>query len=348
MRRISRLSSAAISWIAIVSVAQAQQTTAPDELARWLLPQSWQRDTDGPVISLGEQGKWDDTHIFAPTVALEDGQFQLWYCGSQGTRYMRTFKLGLASSDNGKNFVKFARNPMLEFSDGRQSILTPALARRGDGAVVREAGKLRMWFSATDFDQTQLHTLHEATSSDGVDWSAPSAPLLEHVYCPSVLKTDDGRYRMWYSDVRQRPWRIRYAESADGTHWEVRPEAVLDFTQPWESGILVYPTVLCIDGVYLMWYGSHDSRHKQTTAIGFAASLDGIDWHKHPQNPVLRPDAARPWESNYVTSGCVIRLPDGGYRYWYASRTKPPFVNLYYAINTARWAGPPHGNAEGD
>jgi hypothetical protein len=33
-------------------------------------------------------------------------------------------------------------------------------------------------------------------------------------------------------------------------------------------------------------------------------------------------------------------LTDGTYRYWYASRKQPPFLNLYFAINTARWAGP--------
>jgi hypothetical protein len=34
-------------------------------------------------------------------------------------------------------------------------------------------------------------------------------------------------------------------------------------------------------------------------------------------------------------------LPDGSFRYWYASRKAPPFLNLYFAINTARWTGPP-------
>ncbi|MFP6649475.1 MAG: hypothetical protein VB817_08430, partial [Pirellulaceae bacterium] len=60
-------------------------------------------------------------------------------------------------------------------------------------------------------------------------------------------------------------------------------------------------------------------------------------WHKHPDNPVLRPDPNRPWESHYVTSHSVIRMADGSFRIWYASRTKPPFVNKYFAINTATW-----------
>jgi hypothetical protein len=35
-----------------------------------------------------------------------------------------------------------------------------------------------------------------------------------------------------------------------------------------------------------------------------------------------------------------MRLADGSFRYWYASRKQPPFLNLYFAINTARWPGP--------
>ena len=41
----------------------------------------------------------------------------------------------------------------------------------------------------------------------------------------------------------------------------------------WEAEVLVYPTVLKIDGTYLMWYGSYDNAiRRETTAIGFAAS----------------------------------------------------------------------------
>src|SRR5436305_596478 len=102
--------------------------------------------------------------------------------------------------------------------------------------------------------------------------------------------------------------------------WPTAPTASVS------SGILAIPscnspTVLKIDDDYLMWYGSYfNATRRETTAIGFAVSRDGIDWTKHPQNPVLRPDSQRPWESNYVGSGCVLRLADGTFRYWYASR----------------------------
>lgn len=333
-----------VVWALIVcgSIVAAEP---PKELAKWLAPQQWQRDVEEPIVSLGMDGEFDDRHIFAPAVAEEGGKFSLWYSGSRGTPGNRVFRLGLATSYDGKRFEKHVGNPVLEFADGAHSILTPALSRNANGSVLRENGKLRMWFSSAMLGKSGLHTLHESTSSDGVHWEAPSEPLAENAYCPTVLKTERG-YEMWFSDVSRRPWVIRHATSEDGRRWNVAPRPALVLSQEWEAEVFVYPTVLKVDDAYLMWYGSYDHAiRRETTAIGFAVSLDGQNWHKHPQNPVLRPDPARTWESNYVGSGCVMRLADGSFRYWYASRKAPPFLNLYFAINTARWAGSAHSAA---
>jgi predicted GH43/DUF377 family glycosyl hydrolase len=335
-----KLSSAPLAMLLVVSIAStAHCSDPPAQLARWLQPQTWQKDIEGPVVSLGGAGEFDDMHIFAPAVAIENGRYTLYYSGSRGRPNQRVFRLGLAVGSDGRHFEKHRHNPILEFSDGSRSVLTPALLRRGDGTIEREQGKLRMWFTAAALGKSRLHTLHESRSVDGLEWDDPSPPLVEHCYCPTILKTD--RYEMWYADVSRRPWVIRHAESADGTHWQVDDRPALRLSQDWEAEIVVYPTVLKIDDVYLMWYGSYDRAiRRETTAIGFAASLDGRKWYKHPQNPVLRPDPDREWESNYVGSGCVTRLADGSFRYWYAGRKRPPFDNLYFPINTARWNGP--------
>jgi hypothetical protein len=313
---------------------------APMELQRWLGPQVWNRDVEGPIVSLGDPGQFDDMHIFAPAVAQENGGFWMWYSGSRGSPGNRVFRLGLATGKDGKQFERHPDNPVLQFADGAHSVLTPALLRSPDGSVLREDGKLRMWFSSAMLGKSGLHTLHESQSSDGVHWDEPSPVLAENVYCPTVLKTGQT-YQMWFSDVSRRPWVIRHAESKDGKQWMVTQRPALVLSQLWEGEVLVYPTVLKVDDAYLMWYGSYDHAvRRETTAIGFAVSLDGRTWQKHPSNPVLRPDKDRPWESNYVGSGCVMRLADGSFRYWYASRKAPPFLNLYFAINTARWAGP--------
>ncbi len=326
--------------VPLVVGAPGRGAEPPQKLTSWLGPQSWQRDTVGPVLSLGEPGRFDDTHIFAPAVIREQDRYWMWYCGSRGTVAERVFRLGLATSENGRDFTRHRDNPVLGFSAAGRSVLTPAPLRWPDGRVLREEGRLRMWFSSTRFqDPTGLHTLHEATSHDGISWSEPSGPLMEHVYAPTILR--EGRqYRMWYVDVQNSPWIIRHATSDDGRRWRVSPEPCLVVDQAWERARLFYPTVVKLEGVYLMWYGSYWQERGGTTATGFAASLDGLKWYKHPGNPVLRPDPDREWESHYVTSQSVMRLPDGSFRIWYASRKKPPFVNKYFALNTAVWKPP--------
>src|SRR5882672_8592484 len=97
---------------------------------RWLQPQNWQRDSDTPALSLGEKGKFDDQHIFAPHVIRQGSEFWMYYCGSQrcvdaGTYKgvakdpahseksdQRLFKLGLAKSKDGVHFERYSTEPV--------------------------------------------------------------------------------------------------------------------------------------------------------------------------------------------------------------------------------------------
>ena len=89
-----------------------------------------------------------------------------------------------------------------------------------------------MWFSAADLTvDGGLHTLHETTSLDGLTWACASEALLDHAYAPTIL-LEDGVYRLWYTDVEQEPWCIRYAESGKGCDWKVAVHPVLVIDQP--------------------------------------------------------------------------------------------------------------------
>ena len=85
--------------------AQAAELV-PSQLAAWLGPQGWQRDCDGPVVSLGKPGAFDDMHLFAPCVAHTEEGFALWYSGSRGDVRGRVFRLGLATSRDGIAFER--------------------------------------------------------------------------------------------------------------------------------------------------------------------------------------------------------------------------------------------------
>jgi hypothetical protein len=207
----------------LVSAITAPSEEPPAEVRPWLGPQEWTRDADGPVLSLGADGAFDDTHIFAPTVARDGGRYRMWYCGSQGfahdlapvrTRDERVFRLGLAESDDGVRFQRH-NGPVLELPTPRRSIVTPTILRDARGNVVREDGKLRMWFtSATLGGGGPPHAIQQAFSLDGVQWTDVSPIQISRAYCPTVVKTEPG-YTLWYTEPGRYPWVIRHATNSD-------------------------------------------------------------------------------------------------------------------------------------
>jgi predicted GH43/DUF377 family glycosyl hydrolase len=332
----------------------------------------WQRDREDPVIKIGEKGQFDDQHLFAPNVIRMGEEYWLYYSGSQNDVIAkgiykpaseltdaqkarirknkdkdRLYKVGLAKSKDGVHFQKYEGSPVFGFGDGRKGIVTPSMLRDSDGAAVREQGKLVMYFTGVDMPGDYKHNIYRSTSTDGVKWSPPSAILVANAYACHVMK-DGGLYRMWFVDVHTRPWVIRYAESTDALKWAVEKKPCLvPQEQKWEKGdkVLVYPSVIKEDGIFIMLYGSY-WEGPEKTAIGLAVSEDGKIWTRFAGNPVFKPEPKHSWEANFTTSQTFMKLPDGSYRLWYASRKKPDtegepgWSSMYYAIGTAHWAGP--------
>lgn len=150
-------------------------------------------DTAGPVLSLGEPGAFDDAHIFAPAVALENEAYKLWYCGSRGEVSQRVFRLGLATSSEGRVFRRYSRQPVFALDDEQASILTPTLLRNHDGTTLREDGCLRMWYSSTRFASLPNQRMREVLT--WTEYAALSAPdcavLLMNGDADWVIDRDD-------------------------------------------------------------------------------------------------------------------------------------------------------------
>lgn len=323
-------------------IAHAQ---IPAKLKKWMTAQHWERDTDSPVLSRGQQGAFDDTHIMAPLVKRIGGEYVMLYVGSSGSAYdlapqrmpdNRVYRLGMATSADGRTFTKHP-TPVAQLADPKRSFLTPTVLSNPDGTLVKDEGRYRMWFcSATLGGGGRPHSIQHATSNDGIHWSNFSDDLITRAYCPVVIK-DGDLYRMWYSEPGRYPWVIRHARSFDGYQWDVDQKPSIEKSQDWEHFVFNYAKVIKADDVYLMWYTSYATGDRLTTAIGFAASEDGITWHKHPDNPVFRPNPERAWEASYVSTGTVMAIDQNRFRMWYFARKKPPFRNLYEAFGTAVW-----------
>lgn len=136
---------------------------------------------------------------------------------------------------------------------------------RGDVGKIEVLENLRM----------KLNPISAFMSVDSEDQVSLSYPWVEF---------HEGVYKMWYgstidwtSENGEMIHVIKYATSKDGESWEKHGVAI-----PYELGVaqaFSRPTVLIDQNGYKMWF-SYRSGSGQKYRIGFAKSIDGINWER--------------------------------------------------------------------
>jgi hypothetical protein len=147
--------------------------------------------------------------------------------------------------------------------------------------VLPTDGAYRAWYvSATGWTTVNgepypRYVVRAADSADGLTWSAggPACIDLEAdefgIGRPWVVR-DPDRYRMWYSiRSHSRPYRIGYAESADGQRWERQDEraGIAASAAGWDSEMICYAAVIDVNGRRLMF---HNGNRHGATGFGVA------------------------------------------------------------------------------
>ena len=238
-------------------------------------------------------------------------------------------------------WTKYAGNPVLQKGTYPEWDMFAA----ADPCVIRDGDTLKIWYTGagtTLSDTTIRVRIGYAYSLDGINWTKyPENPVLiptpgdwDSLGLETVTVLEDTtapdyeRYRMWYAgsaDPVCGLYQIGYAYSPDGIHWTKHPDNPVLSCGPdssWENAGPEGPTVI-IDGDTLkMWYAGLDTiPDGQPTDyhlnIGYAWSLDGVNWTKYPDNPVLSVGAFGSWEFAYIQDPLVIKI-DNEYHMWYA------------------------------
>lgn len=230
-----------------------------------------------PLLDLGPLGCFDDSGVNPSCLITVGGKKYLYYIGWQRCeRVPYMLYLGLAVSEDGEHFTRHAPTPVLE-----RTPLEPVL--RSANTVLHENGVYRCWYvSGLDWIEWNsarypTYVIRYAESVDGVHWSAdgriciPFANDDEFGFGrPWVIK-DTGVYRMWYSvRARAAPYRIGYAESADGLTW-TRMDHLTGIERSdggWDAEMICYPMVIDVKGRRYMFYNGN--RHG---ASGFGVAI---------------------------------------------------------------------------
>ena len=203
----------------------------------------------------------------------------LYYIGwqrTQGVPY--AIFAGLAvSRDGGETFVRRSRAPILERTHEEPFF-------RSATSVIQDGSGYRMWYVAVRRWRSDdgaapypEYVIRTTSSDDGVSWRNPTHVCIDFASHdefgfgrPWVIR-DGDRYRMWYSiRSRTQPYRLGYAESADGVRWTRRDEAVgiTRSASGWDSEMICFACVADVDGRRYMFYNGN--RHGAT---GFGVAV---------------------------------------------------------------------------
>ena len=142
-----------------------------------------------------------------------------------------------------------------------------------------------------------------------------SGTWCNNVLFPVVIE-DEAIFKIWFTGwtgagARQ----VGYAESTDGLDWDIHPSAVLPGGAVADWNRHKFPgTVLRIDDTLRMWYGGSTNNYN-TFAIGYAWSLDGVEWNIHP-DPVLEKGDPGSWDDSGANFP-VVHFDGIKYHMWY-------------------------------
>jgi len=234
-------------------------------------PQTVKNLVTKPVIDKGAVGFYDDNGIIPSSIITYNDNIYLYTIGfSLKNKIIFDAASGLAiSKDGGKTFEKYT-GPVID-----RTLYDPCFA--ASPCVICDGNLFKMWYVSCDFweeldDNTYKHyyNIKYKESQDGVCWDIHSNVAIhyenEYEYAisrPSVIKDGENDYKMWYSYRGQpnvKTYRIGYAESDDGIHWNRKDNLMKQFDvskKGWDSEMICYPFVFDHKGKRYMLYNGN-------------------------------------------------------------------------------------------
>jgi len=213
-----------------------------------------------PYIAFENNPKsgWEDNLNRTCTMKnpIGDG-WLMWYTG-QANNYSY---IGVAKSDNGKDFYRFLDKPIISPETDFENISTM------NPFVMYENGKFRMWYAAGE--SCEPNVICYAESDDGIVWNKyPKNPIFEcnkekeyeqnRIGAVDILKDEKG-YLMFYIGYRDvNTACVCVARSKNGIDGWVRYDKnplVSPTPGAWDGEACYKPTVVKRkDGTYMLWY----------------------------------------------------------------------------------------------
>lgn len=190
------------------------------------------------------------------------------------------------------------------------------------------AKNLRMYYREVSRRKVAGKEMHAAdvvwttTSTNGVQWSAPQIAAqdnLRYVVSPTVVRGEDGTWRMWSVDAGKegcatRATKLRLRTSTDGVRWGAPADVQLAQAgyNPWHVDVQWVPA----RSEYWALVAAYPSTGScATTDLFLATSKDGKAWTTY-RTPVLSHGAVPEFDTNVYRS-TFAHTGDDSVTFWF-------------------------------
>ena len=286
-----------------------------------------------PVLSPGPAGAWDSVDVLNPSVVKVGETFYNLYSGFDG----KTWHTGLATSADGTTWDKQGTEPVV--SPDPTTWEGSYIA--ANGSLYHDGGRFLYWYQAGRRGKTSIGL---AVSVDSNEWSKHGRPVLAPgpsrswdetgVGDPYVIQCRGTYYMYYLGQNRFGIQRLGVARSTDGIHWQKsHTNPILDTGPPggFDERGLGEPAVFRARDRYLMLYTGRDANEDRR--IGWAESVNGVDWKKLTTQPML--EGSQAWNSHVVCDPSVWNQA-GQVLVWFGGGNRPsPDENLNGQIGLA-------------
>lgn len=221
-----------------------------------------------PLIDIGIPGTFDENGVLVCSVVKHNETIYLYYAGFEiGTKIRYRLLTGCALSKSaGKAFRKVSETPILERTKKE-------LFFRGGPFVIHDEGKFKMWYvggsewTMIEGKSMPVYRIKYIESPDGIHWPDESSLCIdienenEHGFGRPYVVKSEGLYKMFYSiRVKQKGYRLGYAESSNGIDWIRKDNEVgIDVSeQGWDSEMICYSAVINIHNKTYMFYNGNE------------------------------------------------------------------------------------------
>lgn len=214
------------------------------------------------VYSPGKPGYFDESGVNLCSYCSDNNYF--YYLGwSLSKNVPFSNRIGVSRLNSRKDSVKrILKCPVLKVCEQEPiSFGYPFVLKIGD--------HYKMWYDtiikwSNKFPRSYTSEIRSATSSDGINWTKQINNIIprnndENSICRPCVIHEFGKFKMWYSVLKNGSYSIGYSESVDGNQWKRMDKnvGISISNRGWDSKEICYPYIFKHRGKKYMLYNGN-------------------------------------------------------------------------------------------